>query len=115
MLLDYIIGVIGQTWWQLFQLFAVSSVLAIALQWVEDGIRRKGVSRFGPAYWYFVALGGVMGASRCSFSNAMALQTTCPDVHGIDVGRGVMCNYTPSDGHTVPLAKLGLWRLQRFK
>ena len=101
MLLDYIIGVIVQIWWQLFQLFAVSFVLAIALQWVGDRIGCGGVSRFGTSYWYFGVPSGAMGARRCSSRNARVLQTTCPDVYGIDVERGVTCNYTPSDEHTV--------------
>ena len=39
------------------QLFAVPFVLAVALQWVGGMIRQRGVSRFGEAYWYFVAPG----------------------------------------------------------
>jgi hypothetical protein len=54
---QYIMGVVGRTLWQLFQLFAVPFVLAVALQWVGNMIRRRGVSRFGDAYWYFVAPG----------------------------------------------------------
>ena len=54
---QYIAGVIGRTWWQLMQLFAVPFVLAVALQWVGGMIRQRGVSRFGEAYWCFVASG----------------------------------------------------------
>ena len=54
---QYVPGVIGRTWWQLFQLFAVPFALAVALQWVGGIIRRKGVGCLGDAYWYFVAPG----------------------------------------------------------
>ena len=56
-MMHYIVGVIGRTWWQLFQLFAVPFTLAVALQWVGGKIRRKGVGSVGDAYWYFVAPG----------------------------------------------------------
>lgn len=55
--MGYIAGVLGRTWWQLFQLFAVPFALAMVLQWVGDKIRRKGVNGFGEAYWYVVAPG----------------------------------------------------------
>ena len=35
MIIHYIVSVIELTWWQSFQLFAMSFTLAIALQWVE--------------------------------------------------------------------------------
>ena len=54
---QYLIDAVRRTWWQLFQLFAVPFVLAVALQWVGRRIRRDGVGRFGEAYWYFVAPG----------------------------------------------------------
>ena len=55
----YIAEVIGRTWWQLMQLFAVPFALAVALQWVGRRIRRQGAGKWGGAYWYFVAPGVV--------------------------------------------------------
>lgn len=55
--MSYVAGIIGRTWWQLFQLFAMPFALAMALQWIGDKIRRKGVNGFGEAYWYIVAPG----------------------------------------------------------
>ena len=54
---DYIAGVIGRTWWQLFQLFAVPFVLAIALQCVGRLIRSRGYWRWDRAYLYFISPG----------------------------------------------------------
>ena len=53
----YLARVIGRTWWQLVQLFAVPFALAVALQWVGGKIRRNGVGWLGSAYWYLVAPG----------------------------------------------------------
>lgn len=36
---QFIVGVIGRTWWQLVQLFAVPFALAVTLQWVGGKIR----------------------------------------------------------------------------
>ena len=53
----YVINVLARTWWQLFQLFTMPFVLAMALQWVGHRIRGLGFGRFGRAYLYFIALG----------------------------------------------------------
>ena len=55
--MSYLAGVIGRTWWQLVQLFAVSFALAVMLQWVGGKIRRNGVGWLGSAYWYLVSPG----------------------------------------------------------
>ena len=55
--MQYIVGVIGRTWWQLSQLFAVPIVLAMALQWVGGQIRRCGAGWLGDTYWYIVSPG----------------------------------------------------------
>ena len=57
MIMQYIVGVIGRTWWQLSQLFAVPIVLAMALQWVGGQIRRCGAGWLGDTYWYIVSPG----------------------------------------------------------
>lgn len=57
MIVHYIAGVIGRTWWQLFQLFAMPFALAMALQLVGGRIRRRGAGWLGDVYWYIVAPG----------------------------------------------------------
>lgn len=55
--MQYLSGVFGRAWWQLFQLFAVPFAIAVALQWVGYKIRGRGFGRFGNAYLYFIAPG----------------------------------------------------------
>ena len=57
MIAQYIAGVIGRTWWQLFQLFAVPFALAMIMQWVGGRIRTRGAGWLGDVYWYIVAPG----------------------------------------------------------